>query len=619
MLCGAVLSCSSASGPRTAAHFDIISGNRQSAVVGTQLPNPLVVKVTDAQGNPVPGQAVNFIVTSGGGSVFGGVETTNSTGTAQELWTLGTSTADSQRVTARAVDPTTGQPLTFGVFDATPLSAAPASDTIIGGNGETATIGAALPDSIAIRARDKYGNPAAGDTVHWTITGGGGTVSPLASVTNANGVAKARWTMGPVSTTNTLTATIGTLAPLAFTGLGSAGTTNPAQAAFISAGAGSACAITASGVAYCWGVDQDGEDGTGFHASPSAFAPTAVPTSAHFTSIANSRFGDLEIDAGIDDDARGYTCATATDGTGYCWGEGGPAMGRGPGRYSYPIDTNDPYAGSLSPAPAPVVGGIQFSSIVTGYWMACGLDLTGTAYCWGAEPYVGDGVTVPADSNIAQGAPVAVAGGYHFQQLVAGQLHMCGLVSDGTVYCWGDNAGGEIGDATNTFRNVPTQVATSQRFTSLSAGAVGVSGGETCGLTAAGAAYCWGSQSWNYPTPVQGGHSFSSIFVGDGTTCAIANDGAYCWGLVWWIGSSQIVAQTPVAAPSLPGVTFQSMAGGEGFFCGRSTASGLYCWGTNQLGQLGVPAATLFSNTLVAVTPFSASRVASRPPLPRRK
>jgi alpha-tubulin suppressor-like RCC1 family protein len=612
-----VAACSSSSAPRTASKFAVVSGQGQSAVVGTQLPDPLVVKVTDSHGDPVQGQAVNFIVTSGGGSVFGGAETTDNAGIAQERWTLGTSTADSQRVEARAVDPSTGQPLTFGVFHATALSAAPESLTVVAGNNQSATISTALPDSIAVRAKDKYGNLASGDTVHWAVTAGGSTVSPSASVTNAAGIAKAQWTMGPASTANALTATVGNLPPVYFAAAATAGTTNPAMAAFISAGAGSACALTASGVAYCWGVDQEGEDGTGFHGNPSQFAPVAVPVTTHFTSIANSRFADLIIQSSIDDDVRGYTCATATDGTGYCWGGGGPMMGRGPGRYAYPLLSNDP--NNPSPAPAPVVGGIQFSSIVAGYWMACGLDMAGTAYCWGAEPYVGDGVTVPADSNISQGAPVAVAGGYHFQQLVIGQYHACGLVSDGTAYCWGSNQYGEIGDGTTTFRNAPVQVSTSLRFTSLSAGGVSVSGDETCGLTASGDAYCWGEQSQSTPTLVPGGYSFSGIFMGDGTTCGITGSGVYCWGVVYWTGGSQNTVTTPVAAPSLPGVTFQSLAGGDGFFCGRSTTNGLYCWGNNMLGQLGVPAATPYSTTLVAVTPFSGSRVASRPPLPRRK
>jgi alpha-tubulin suppressor-like RCC1 family protein len=370
-----------------------------------------------------------------------------------------------------------------------------------------------------------------------------------------------------------------------------------AQGTFISAGAATACTISESAAAYCWGLNQDGEDGTGVHAGgiSGSFdsAPVAVPSSAHFQSVSNSRSDFIS----VVNDARGFTCGVASDGTGYCWGEGGPAMGRGPGRYEYSAGLPDPM--TLPPAPASVVGGLTFSSIAAGYWMACGLDISGTAYCWGEEPFIGDGVTPPSDSVIAQAAPVAVAGGHHFQQLVAGQTHACGLVSDGTVYCWGENASGEVGDGTTAFRNAPVQVATSQRFTSLSAG-----GESTCALTNTGVAYCWGTLTGTTPGLVPGGLSFTGVFVGDGTACGLTSAGvAYCWGSAFWQSGAPHAVTTPVATPSLPGVAFQSLAGGSNFFCGVSTAHKLYCWGTNALGQLGTAARVSF-DTLVAVTPY---------------
>ncbi|HEY2377605.1 MAG TPA: Ig-like domain-containing protein, partial [Gemmatimonadaceae bacterium] len=68
----------------------IVSGDAQSGVVGQELGTALVVRVVDANGTPVQGQAVNFHVTAGGGSVFAGSSNTNADGVAQERWTLGT-------------------------------------------------------------------------------------------------------------------------------------------------------------------------------------------------------------------------------------------------------------------------------------------------------------------------------------------------------------------------------------------------------------------------------------------------------------------------------------------------------------------------------------------------
>lgn len=103
--------------------MSIVSGDGQQGVPGSELPDPLVARIEDARGRPVVGQIVNFRVVSGGGSVFAGAAISNRTGLVQERWTLGFS--DVQRVEARAVDATTGEPLTFAVFTATFIDSAP--------------------------------------------------------------------------------------------------------------------------------------------------------------------------------------------------------------------------------------------------------------------------------------------------------------------------------------------------------------------------------------------------------------------------------------------------------------------------------------------------------------
>jgi hypothetical protein len=62
---------------QTPASLDIVAGDDQNGVVGTELANPLVVRVEDAHGQPVAGQLVNFRVTAGGGSVFAEAGLTN--------------------------------------------------------------------------------------------------------------------------------------------------------------------------------------------------------------------------------------------------------------------------------------------------------------------------------------------------------------------------------------------------------------------------------------------------------------------------------------------------------------------------------------------------------------
>ena len=104
----------------SAVALSIVSGNAQKAPVNTNAPAPLRVRVLDRRGRPVPDFVVNFVVTSGGGSVFGPAEQTNDQGYAEDIWTLGPRLG-SQTVAVRSVNATTGQAETFGQFTATGL------------------------------------------------------------------------------------------------------------------------------------------------------------------------------------------------------------------------------------------------------------------------------------------------------------------------------------------------------------------------------------------------------------------------------------------------------------------------------------------------------------------
>ena len=76
--------------PGPAAALTAVSGGTQTGVVGSTLPQPVVVKVADAQGRGVPGVAVNFRIDSGNGTLAPAVDSTDASGQAQTIWTLGT-------------------------------------------------------------------------------------------------------------------------------------------------------------------------------------------------------------------------------------------------------------------------------------------------------------------------------------------------------------------------------------------------------------------------------------------------------------------------------------------------------------------------------------------------
>src|SRR5690349_17383688 len=128
LLCAtlAAVACDSPSGPRTPAAIAVVAGADQQGTAGQELPIPIAVKVTDSGGHAVAGQAVSFVVTSGGGSVFAGSATTNAQGIAQERWTLGNNTATPQTLEARVVSAGSGAALVATVHAT--LSAGPAAN-----------------------------------------------------------------------------------------------------------------------------------------------------------------------------------------------------------------------------------------------------------------------------------------------------------------------------------------------------------------------------------------------------------------------------------------------------------------------------------------------------------
>src|SRR3954447_10824439 len=207
--------CADSTGAKTgpAAHVDVVSGNAQSGAVNTELPQPVVVKVTDAKGRVVKGQVVNFVVTAGGGHVSAGTATTDPSGLAQVLWTLGGVAGSPQALEARAVNGT-GQVLASAAFTATATPGAPAQAAAYGPSatsGDTVVagvVGSVVEDSFAVIVRDAAGNPVPGVQVAWAVTSGGGSITSP-TTTDASGVARTQWVLGTATgPTQTAQATV---------------------------------------------------------------------------------------------------------------------------------------------------------------------------------------------------------------------------------------------------------------------------------------------------------------------------------------------------------------------------------------------------------------------------
>jgi hypothetical protein len=199
-----------------AAGIALVSGDDQEAAVGTALIHPLVVRVTDNFGNPIPNITVEWVVT-GGGEVSQTSTVTDAAGLASVVRTLG-STAGDQTTEARAGG-LVGSPVVFSH-----VATAGAAARIIkeSGDGQNGTAGAPLPNPLVVQVLDEANNPIAGRAVTWVVGNGGGSVSPQNSTTDGQGRASTQWTLGTAGN-NTVNAVVSGMTPATFSATAAAG------------------------------------------------------------------------------------------------------------------------------------------------------------------------------------------------------------------------------------------------------------------------------------------------------------------------------------------------------------------------------------------------------------
>ena len=199
-------------------------------------------------------------------------------------------------------------------------------------------------------------------------------------------------------------------------------------------------------------------------------------------------------------------------------------------------------------------------------------------------------------------------GALRFASVTGGDAHSCGLTAGGEAYCWGLGRSGELGTQQLTDRceqisplgqesamratfrcsALPVRVAGGLTFASLSAG-----DGITCGLTAAGAAYCWGGALSDVPVAVSGGIVFRSISVGRAVCGVSTTNAGYCWGsnFAGLLGNGTTTSsRAPVRVAGA--ISFDRIDVGAAHACGVATDGAAYCWGREVAGELGVGGTT---------------------------
>ena len=335
---------------------------------------------------------------------------------------------------------------------------------------------------------------------------------------------------------------------------------------------------------YCWGRNTDGEIGDGTTVNAKSSHP--VLNIKDPAAVGLGQFA---------------SCVCDRAGKAWCWGrnvEGQLGIGT---------------ASATSPVPVAVPGINDCVQIAGGRYHTCAAHEDGTVSCWGGN---GDGqVGQPASGSAScpqstgsplpcVKSPVVVPGLTNVAEVHAGETYTCALKKDMTVWCWGSNSSGTLGDGTNTPRSTPAPVV------GLDNDVVEISTGRwfACARHMGGNVSCWGQNHTGQlgdgsmtdakkPVAVVGITDAAQVGAGESHACVLHGSGLVsCWGdnSLGQLGNPTVTkpSSTPVEV-GLKSVKVSSIAVGNVHTCARTSTesqSGVgspLCWGNNVANQIG--------------------------------
>jgi alpha-tubulin suppressor-like RCC1 family protein len=251
--------------------------------------------------------------------------------------------------------------------------------------------------------------------------------------------------------------------------------TFPTSIASIGVGWGHGCVRSSAGAAMCFGTNALGEIGNGTQLpATGTVGATAVVGGHVFTQLSVGAF---------------HTCGIE-GGAAWCWGT----------NYS---SSFGPGTSSGAPYPTPMGLTLPFSAvrIEAGSAVTCANDATGKTWCWGTN-VAGQLGRGPGSPSLFSETPMLMTQTTAFTSIGLSRLnstvsHSCGIVTDGSVYCWGASDGSQLGRASTETCFAGTVIAcgptpgrpqSALAYTQIAPGR-----DHTCGLTTDNEIYCWGS------------------------------------------------------------------------------------------------------------------------------
>ncbi len=276
-----------------------------------------------------------------------------------------------------------------------------------------------------------------------------------------------------------------------------------------------------------------------------------------------------------------FTMVLKGDGTVYAWGDNTNGQ----------LGAENQYDNQKERAEVGQIPGLSgVTAIAAGPGYALALKNDGTVYAWGDNAYGQLGNGTKTETYV----PAQVTGLTDVIQISAGRLHSAAVTEDGSLYMWGNNNRGQLGDGTTDEHLIPV------RISGLPAVYEAAAGGSHTAVAAENGIYAWGDNTYGQlgdgtrtrrfsPVKTNLSGQIQHIAAGLSHTAAVRSDGTvYTWGdnASGQLGDGTVTDSVhPAIVSGLPAV--QAISAGEAF-CAAITEDGeVYTWGDNSYGQLG--------------------------------
>ena len=252
---------------------------------------------------------------------------------------------------------------------------------------------------------------------------------------------------------------------------------------------------------------------------------------------------------------------------------------------------------------------LSFQTVSAGGIHSLGIKADGTLWAWGDDTSGQVGDSCSGSSCSIRQAPLQIGTSTTWTAVSAGTVHSVGI-NGGTLWSWGSNTSGQVGSgcapATCTYISAPTQISTAANWASISAG-----GYFTVAIKTDGTLWTWGGNnsgqlgdgcagvacvSKTTPTQVGTATNWASVAAGAAHVIALKTDGTlWAWGDNYYgqLGNGTTTGLAPNSVPTQIGTAtnWKMIAAGDMHSLAIKTDGTLWAWGNNSNGQLGISCA----------------------------